>query len=92
MQIGSNIVKIGERVFLFCQSSHHTEASYTWYRNNVALPDYTDSLLVLNTTLTNKGRYHCEMSHGAAKKRSTNEIEIFVKCKDFVVCSYAFAI
>ncbi|XP_057298458.1 hemicentin-1-like isoform X2 [Hydractinia symbiolongicarpus] len=79
MQIGSNIVKIGERVFLFCQSSHHTEASYTWYRNNVVLPDYTDSLLVLNTTLTDKGRYHCEMSHGAAKKRSPNEIEIFVK-------------
>lgn len=80
LAIGKTYVRTGQNFFLFCQLSANSDATYTWYRNDKAL-SATKSLLVINATKEDAGKYTCEIHLKEEKKKSKNNVIIFVKRK-----------
>ena len=80
LAIGKTYVRTGQKFFLFCQLSANSDATYTWYRNDKVL-SATKSLLVINATKEDAGKYTCEIHLKEEKKKSKNNVIIFVERK-----------
>ena len=80
LAIGKTYIRTGQKFFLFCQLSANSDATYTWYRNDKVL-SATKSLLVINATKDDAGKYTCEIHLKEEKKKSKNNVIIFVERK-----------
>ena len=81
--LGKSNIEIGSFIHLICNfSNSFPKPKVSWFHSNKSLDDnfnvkiFEDgNLLILNLKLTNSGKYFCEISNEAGKKRS-EEIEI----------------
>ena len=81
----------GENVTLRCKADGDGSLNYEWGRKSGSLPDNTKrsadgkKLIISNITVSDTGKYYCEVDNGGSSVSSTR-VQVMVKSKFAQYC------